>query len=158
MKFSRKHIQNVMLKALKQGITPRKLALTCALGVVLGLFPIFGTTTILCFAAAAIFRLNIPVIQLVNYLIAPLQLILIAPLIKIGFQVLGLRPFPYTTDELISLFRNDFWHVIQETGFALAIGVGVWAVLSIPLFFILFFIAFYVFQKWKPDHRELKSQ
>lgn len=145
--------------ALRQGMTPRKLALTCAFGVVIGIFPIFGTTTLLCLGVAILFRLNIPIIQLVNYLIAPLQLILILPFIKIGTFLFGLDPFPFTADQLLSMFRNDFWLVLKEAGIALAIGVGVWTMLSIPLFFLLFFMCYWLFNYWsRRGQRELKSQ
>ena len=159
MKFNLRSLKNFLLKSLKQGITPRKLALTCSLGVVLGLFPVFGTTTLLCFVAAILFRLNIPLIQLVNYLVAPLQLILIVPFITLGGAIFGLQPFPYSTDQFIVMFRNDFWQVISDTGFALAIAIGVWGLLSIPVFFVLFVVALWLFQKWGArNQRELKSQ
>lgn len=149
MKFSLKHFTNVIVQALSQGTTPRKLAVTCALGLVIGIFPIFGTTTLLCLAAALIFRLNIPIIQLVNYIVAPLQLILVLPFIKLGTYLFRLNPFPYSGDELIAMFRNDFWLLLKETGLALAIGIGVWIVISIPLFFLLFYIGFWIFSRWK---------
>jgi len=54
---------------LRQGITPEKIALSVALGAVLGIFPVLGSTTLLCAAAAFILRLNMPPIQVVNFLI-----------------------------------------------------------------------------------------
>ncbi|MBA4058115.1 MAG: DUF2062 domain-containing protein [Marivirga sp.] len=156
MKFSRKHFTNVVIQALSQGITPRKLALTCSLGVVIGIFPIFGTTTLLCLGLALLFRLNIPLIQLVNYLVAPLQLILVLPFIKLGTYVFQLTPFPYSSDQLMSMFRNDFWLLLKETGLALTIGIGVWIGISIPLFFLLFYVGFWIFSQWRTTRqREL---
>jgi uncharacterized protein (DUF2062 family) len=149
MKFSLKHFTNVIVQALSQGITPRKLAVTCALGVVIGIFPIFGTTTLFCLAVALIFRLNIPLIQLVNYLVAPLQLILILPFIRMGTYVFRLNPFPYTAEELTSMFRNDFWFLLKETGMALVIGIGVWVVISVPLFFLLFYLSLWFISRWR---------
>jgi len=140
-------------------MTPRKLALTCALGVVIGIFPIFGTTTLLCLGASLLFRLNIPLMQLVNYIVAPIQLLLILPFIKLGSYVFGLNPLPYTTDQLISMFKTDFWLLMKEAGLAVVMGIGVWSLASIPLFFILFFANFWFFSRWRgPAQRELKSQ
>lgn len=159
MIFKKDYIKNVIAQALYQGLTPRKLALTCAFGAVLGIFPLFGITTLLCFAAAFLFRLNIPIIQLVNYLMAPLQLILIIPFIKIGISVFKLRPFPYSSDQLLFMFRNDLWTLVKETGLAVAIGIGVWTLLAIPVFFIIFYVCFWLANQWKRrSHRELKSQ
>ncbi len=159
MKFNKNYVKNVLAQALYQGLTPRKLALTFAFGVILGIFPVFGVTTLLCFAAAFLFRLNIPVIQLVNYLIAPLQLILIIPFIQAGIYLFDLRPFPYSTDQLLSMLRNDPWLLLKEAGLALAIGVGVWSLVSIPLFFVMFYLCFWLSNQWKRrGQRELKSQ
>jgi uncharacterized protein (DUF2062 family) len=158
MKYNLRNINNTLLKSLKQGITPRKLALTCSLGIVLGLFPVLGTTTLLCLAASLLLRLNIPLIQLVNYLVAPLQLILIVPFIKIGSTLFGLQTFPYSSEQFIAMLRHDFWQVVQEAGYALAIAIGVWGLFSIPIFFLFFFTGLWIFQKWTANHRELKSQ
>lgn len=158
-KFSWKYITSLVSQALKQGITPRKLALTCALGAVISIFPLFGTTTLICFGIAIALRLNIAIIQLVNYLLAPLQIILILPFIKIGSNVFGLNPFPYTSEQLLHLFKNDFWMLAKEAGMALLAGVGMWVLFSIPLFFFLFYLCFWIFTQWKsPRQRELKSQ
>lgn len=154
-----KRLRLVLGRALRQGTTPRSLALTCALGIVLGLFPVFGTTTLLCFAAAVILKLNIPLIQLVNYAIAPLQLILIVPFVKIGSYLFGLNPFPYDTENLVAMFRDDYWSVLRETGIALLAASGVWLVGSVPVFFVVFVGSLWLFQKWHAkNHRELKSQ
>jgi len=159
MKFTRQKITNLLVKALSQGMTPRKLAVTCALGVVLGIFPIFGTTTLICLGVAILFRLNIPILQVVNYLVAPLQLLLIIPFIKTGTYLFRLNAFPYTADELLTMFRNDFWLLLKETGIALTIGIGVWLILAIPVFFLLFYVFFWIFTQWKrTGQRELKSQ
>ena len=132
-KFSWKYITGLLSQALKQGITPRKLAITCAFGAVISIFPLFGTTTLLCFGIAIALRLNVAIIQLVNYLFAPVQIILILPFIKIGSDLFGLNPFPYSSEQLVDLFKNDFWMLVKEAGLALLAGVGMWLLFSIPL-------------------------
>ena len=81
--FYRKLIQPI-IDLLRQGITPEKIALSLAIGVCLGVFPVLGSTTALCTLAAIIFRLNLPAIQLVNYFVYPLQLALLIPFIRFG--------------------------------------------------------------------------
>jgi uncharacterized protein (DUF2062 family) len=155
MKLSLKPIGQKFMQAIRQGISPRQLAVTCALGVVMGLFPVLGATTLLCLAAALIFKLNLPVIQLVNYLVAPLQIILMLPLIKVGTYVFG-YPFNYTFDDLISLFKSDLILVVREAGVALLLGIGVWILMSIPLFILLFFPLYWFFSRWRVTrYREL---
>ena len=69
---------------LRQGISPEKIALTVALGAVLGVIPVLGATTILCTAAALTLRLNLPAIQVVNGVVYPLQIILLIPFYRMG--------------------------------------------------------------------------
>ena len=49
--FWKRRVVTPLIAQLKQGVTPEKLALTVALGLVLGIFPILGATTLLCGAA-----------------------------------------------------------------------------------------------------------
>lgn len=74
--FSRKIVEPVVV-LIKGGISPERISLGMACAIVLGVFPVLGATTILCGLAAIIFRLNLPATQLVNYLVYPLQIMLI---------------------------------------------------------------------------------
>lgn len=66
------------------GLTPEKLALTLALGATLGTLPLLCGTTLLCAIAAFLLRLNQAGIQIVNYLVYPLQLMFIIPYYRLG--------------------------------------------------------------------------
>lgn len=92
---------------LTQGITPEKIALSLAFGIVLGVFPVLGSTTILCAAAALIFRLNLPSIQLVNWLIYPLQLVFIVPFIHFGGMLFRTAPLKLSAAQLLSMIHAD---------------------------------------------------
>jgi uncharacterized protein (DUF2062 family) len=69
---------------LSQGISPRRLALTLALGFAVGCIPVVGIPTVLCAALALALRLNLPAIQMANYVAMPLQLALIVPFVRLG--------------------------------------------------------------------------
>jgi uncharacterized protein (DUF2062 family) len=69
---------------LRQGISPRRLALTLALGFAIGCIPIIGIPTVLCAALALTLGLNQPAIQAANYAAMPLQLLLIVPFVRMG--------------------------------------------------------------------------
>jgi uncharacterized protein (DUF2062 family) len=43
-----------------------------SLGVIIGMFPVQGTTTIICTLVSILFRLNLVVLQLANYLSFPI--------------------------------------------------------------------------------------
>jgi len=79
-------------KWLRQGITPRRLALTIALGFAIGCIPVVGVPTLLCAALALLFGLNQPAIQAANYAAMPLQLIMIVPFMRLGKWMFGFGP------------------------------------------------------------------
>ncbi len=56
-----------------------RLVFSLSLGTAGSLIPILGVSTALCAVVAVILKLNMPAIQLVNYLLTPLQLILVIP-------------------------------------------------------------------------------
>lgn len=91
-------------KLLRQGITPEKIAMSIAWGIVIGIFPVVGTTTLLCAIVAIVLRLNLPIIQLANWLVYPLQITLLLPFFFTGAYVLGSGPLTYDAQELIFLF------------------------------------------------------
>jgi len=76
---------------LRQGLSCEKLAFSIALGITLGTFPVLGLTTVLCMLAAFAFNLNLPVIQFANYLVYPLQIVLLVPYYRLGGLVFNAR-------------------------------------------------------------------
>src|SRR5271169_2441589 len=74
---------------LRQGISPRRLALTLALGFAVGCIPVLGIPTVICAALALALRLNLPAIQAANYLVMPLQLALIVPFVRLGGRLMS---------------------------------------------------------------------
>lgn len=119
---------------LRQGITPEQIALTLALGGVLGIFPILGATTALCAAAGIWLRLNQPLIQLVNYLVYPLQLLLLIPFYRAGERLFGAEPVPILdVPDLIARFGADPWRFLLDYGLVGLYGIAVWCAVAPPL-------------------------
>lgn len=79
---------------LRQGISPRRLALTLALGFAVGCIPVIGIPTFLCAALAIALRLNLPAIQAANYAAMPFQLALIVPFVRLGGRLVSAGPRP----------------------------------------------------------------
>ena len=98
-----------ILDLLKQGITPQKIALAVALGVLLGIAPVLGTTIVSCTVAALALGLNLPLIQLVNNLVYPLQLLLLIPFVQAGQRLFGEPPLPLSVSQIVARFQQDFW-------------------------------------------------
>ncbi len=83
--------REVIAQSLRQGISPRRLALTLALGFAIGCIPLIGIPTLACAALAFLLRLNLPAIQAANYFAMPLQILLIAPLVRVGGWLIDSR-------------------------------------------------------------------
>ena len=125
---------------LKQGITPEKISLSIAWGVVIGLFPVVGTTTLLCTIVALVLRLNLPIIHLANWLVYPLQLILVAPFFLAGAYVFGGEPFSRDARELIVLFQNDLISAVILLKDIILHAVLVWLCIALVGIILLYWI------------------
>ena len=136
--FWRRRVVNVIVGQLKQGITPDKIALTIALGASLAIFPILGSTTLLCAATAVWLRLNQPVIQLVNYLAYPLQLILLIPFYRAG-EWFGAPHLSLSIPQLVTRFTAGPLKFIADFGTIALGGIAVWFVIAPPLIALIYF-------------------
>ena len=126
----RSKIANAALSLLKEGMSHQKVALCIALGIVLGIFPVIGTSTLLCTVAALALRLNLPIIQIVNYAVYPLQIILLAPYLGAGNWLFGGQHELNFGKELIDLMQNDPWGSIGQLGDLILYAVVVWMITS----------------------------
>ncbi len=114
-----------LLKFLKQGMSPERLALCVAIGVVVGNIPILGVSSILCAGIAIAFRLNLPAIQIVQAAMAPTQLLLIIPFVRLGEWLLQAPHQALSITEGLALISHGvghavavLWDAIVHAGFA----------------------------------------
>lgn len=136
--FWRRRLVAPIAGQLRQGISPEKIALTIALGAVIGSFPILGSTTLLCALAAFVLRLNQPVIQLVNYFTYPLQLALLIPLLRAG-EFFGAPQLALSIPQMIERFEAGAWQFMLDFGLIALGGVAAWCVLAPLATAILYF-------------------
>lgn len=127
-----------IVSLLTQGITPEKIALSLSFGIVLGTFPVLGSTTLLCAAAALIFGLNLPAIQLVNYLVYPIQLLLLVPFIRIGETLFRAAPLPFSLGQILAMVRADVHYAVSTLWRAEAHAIFAWLLIGLPAIFLLY--------------------
>jgi uncharacterized protein (DUF2062 family) len=108
----RRRIVEPVLSLLAQGLAPRELALCMALGAGIGLFPVLGVSTPALTVLALWLRLNLPAIQLISYLMSPLQLVLIIPFVRLGETIVGAEPQPLTIEAGLELIANGVLEAI----------------------------------------------
>ena len=136
----RARVKRVVMAQLTQGVTPQRIAFTVSLGTLLSVFPIFGVTTALCAVSAWLLRLNQPLMQLVNALLAPVHILLLYPYYRAGERLLGREPAPLlAVTELAERFAQSPKQFVLDYGMIAVGGAVVWvisALVAVPLMYV----------------------
>ena len=112
-------------------IPPEQAALSVALGLTLGVFPVYGCPTVLCIAAAFVWRPHIPLLHAINGVTSPLQLALLVPLHRIGaLLVPAVAP---------ALARNGWYWAAVFSNCAARLITG-WLLICVPAGVTLYFV------------------
>jgi uncharacterized protein (DUF2062 family) len=125
-----------ILALLRMGATPRTLAWSIAVGLLIGINPMIGSTTVFCLAVSFPFRLNVIATQIANHAMFPLELALVIPFIRLGSRVFGTAAMP--------LSPHLFFFVARTAPLALTRQLWLWewhafvlwaacAVVAVPL-------------------------
>ncbi|KAJ7556804.1 hypothetical protein O6H91_05G099700 [Diphasiastrum complanatum] len=101
-RWTRARLVDPFLLILSRGAEPKHLAMSAALGITLGVFPIYGITALLCGFAVALLRskCHAPTLMLANLLATPLELSLILPFLQFGEWMTGSEHLLLSTDVL----------------------------------------------------------
>ena len=128
-----------LVNLLKQGMDPSRLSLALTSGAIIGVFPILGIATVVCGGVAAFFRLNHPAIQLANYVVFPMQLVLFFPFLTLEETVTGNSLDEISKTKLVETFNLGFLPAVEElTQYFMLASLG-WTLALVPLFAILYF-------------------
>jgi hypothetical protein len=96
-----------ILALLRMGATPRRLAWSVAAGLMIGINPAIGSTTLLCLAVSLRFRLNVVAAQIANHAMFPLELALLVPFIRLGSRVFRTAAMPLAPRLLLHEAHNS---------------------------------------------------
>jgi len=138
--FLQRRLVVPLLALLRQGVTPKKLALSLSLGIAFGLMPVFGIATALCALAAVLLRLNMPAIQLANYLVTPLQLILLIPQLRFGEILANAPRSPVTLESASALVAGGAVNAVHVLATAIGHAMLGWIVIAPILTLALYYI------------------
>ena len=150
----RERILQPIAHLLKQGFTPEKAALSIALGTGISICPLIGLPTILCTILAAALRLNLPLIQTVNYVFTVPQWALLLPFIRVGEWMYKAEPLPLSTTEIRDLLDDNFFATAAYLSKTALHAASAWLVFSIPLTVIVYFSLLPVLRTMKRRRRE----
>ena len=133
--FCRCKILRPLLRLLRGGVTPRRLAWSLALGIVLGINPSVGITTLLVVLLAWVFGLNQVASQIGVHTAAPFHLLLFIPFIELGVHLFHTRALPMTRKQIEHLSHHPFrlFHAIWQWEWHALVIWGVVAAIAMPL-------------------------
>ena len=120
---------------MRQGISPRRLALTLALGFAIGCIPVIGIPTALCLVVALGLRLNMPAIQAANYAAMPFQIALIFPFLRLGAWLFSSAAHPALSTSGLS--HQSPLKIIWTSSSLAGEALGAWLVTAVPMVLLL---------------------
>jgi uncharacterized protein (DUF2062 family) len=142
-----------LVALLRQGISPRRLALCAAIAIVVGNIPVLGVSTILCTFIALIFRLNLPAIQLVQAAMAPTQVLLLIPFVRLGEWMLRAPSEALSIKAALALVSSGVWHAIVVLRDAIFHALFAWAVLAPLCIFLIYRLLTPLFERTAAQFR-----
>ena len=134
----RRRVVDPVLGLLRQGLSPRDLALCLALGAGVGMFPVLGVSTPALTVIALWQRLNLAAIQLVSWLVGPVQLVLIIPFMRLGEWVLGSEPQPMTIEAGMEILSQGVLNAIVTLWDAIVHASVGWVLIGPVAIFVLY--------------------
>ena len=111
--FCRCKVLRPLLRQLRGGVSPRRLAWSLALGIVIGINPSVGITTVLVVLLAWAFGLNQIASQIGAQAVAPFHLLLFIPFIELGVHLFHTRRLPMDRRQLEHLSHHP-WRLIRD--------------------------------------------
>jgi uncharacterized protein (DUF2062 family) len=131
--FLRCRVLRPLLRQLRGKVTTRRLAWSLALGMVIGINPSVGLTTLLVVTLAWVFGLNQIASQIGSTAASPFHLLLFIPFIELGVHLFHTRRLPLSRQQVehlsrhpLSLFRDIWqweWHALVVWGIVAAIAM-----------------------------------
>ncbi len=125
-----------LLRLLRKGVSPKRLAWSLAVALVMGVNPFLGMTTVFMLLVAWAFGLNQVATQIGIHLMAPLQWLLFLPFINAGIVIFRTHRLPMTRAEILHLSHRhplQLAHLLWLWEWHALVIWGVFAVFVAPM-------------------------
>lgn len=143
-----KKIKEKAVALIFEGLSPEKVSLAVTFGVLLGIFPVLATTSILCLFAGKVLKLNHILLQVVNQAVYPLQLLLLIPFIQFGRTLLGKGKTQIGAGDIMNSSRWGDVSFYTDIAMQQIYGVFFWSLLFLPVFFLIYRITLKFLKIW----------
>jgi uncharacterized protein (DUF2062 family) len=145
----KRYVSSPIISLLKQGLTPQILALSMTSGIIIGIIPLLGTTTAICTMVAIMFRMNLLVTQIGNWLVYPIQILLLVPFIILGENLFG-SPSTLDPSHIVTLLRTDLFTTLRLFSKMILHAAIAWMICA-PIAFAAIYIALKTLFKFLHD-------
>ena len=131
----------------KQGLSPILLSQSIIVSGALSIIPILGVSTFILTALSIKKKLNLPIMIAISYLMWPIQILLIIPIIRVGEFIFSVTSSHHTAEEIINSFQNNFSQTLNHLSFELLCGLGGWLLTVVPVSIGTYLIVFLFLKK-----------
>ncbi len=131
----------------KEGLSPEKLAFSVTLGIVSGIFPVIGLTTLLSIVLTMLFRQNLLVVQSIQWILALVQVLLIIPFMQFGAYILNVHALHINMAQINHAFQPGMLSGIRTVGIFHLYGILTWFILVIPTSAVSYYGLLLIFQR-----------
>lgn len=128
-------------------MSPKKLALTLALGTTIGIIPLLGINTFLLIIVALLLKLNQPAAQIVNWAMYIFQLVLFVPFLKMGQYLFNGPKLPFELSNVVTLFETSFWDTFYAIWQINLLGLLFWLMVALPIGLLIYYSSLQFFMK-----------
>ena len=133
-------MRDPLVALLVQGLTPDRIALTLAVGAACSLFPFLGLTSLLNLGIGFWLRLNQPVLQTLNQVLGPVQLLMIVIYVRLGEWLWRVEDGRFTLGEMLRVFRTSgFGDFLRTFGWAGIHALPAWMLTAPALIATVYF-------------------
>jgi uncharacterized protein (DUF2062 family) len=140
-----------LLRLLSQGTSPKLIAVSMSAGTVIGVFPVLGSTTVLCLLLAVTLKLNLVAIQTLNWVVYPLQVVLILPFIQLGQRLFSDAPIALSFEQLQVAFEQGWLQAAVDSWNLMLGGMLAWSMTAIPVGIALYYVFVLVLRRVDVD-------
>lgn len=130
----------------KQGLSAKEVAQSILVAAIISIIPILGVSTFLITMLSIKWKLNLPIMIALSYVMWPVQIVLIIPFISIGATVFGVAQSEHSIDEIVLSFQNSFFKTLSNLSFELLCGFGGWLLTAVPVAIFINVVMVFLFR------------
>lgn len=142
---------------IKQGVTRRRISVGIALAMTISVFPIFFLPAMICLVTALLLRLNQPIMQTINYIAGPIQVLLFLPFMRLGEKVFGLDRYPLTLEQLRNILELSFGQIILQLCLPIGRAMAGWLIVAPAIFMIGYLLFHSLTAKFPSNATQIRS-